>query len=145
MWLVLYKRCLVFHPKSLILNQFPIPKIYTRIFPFLCQVVSSVPRPKGLYPNYMNPKTGKWGQAHTSMGALGDSFYEYLLKEWIRSGKRDMQVSTLLATNSSCLCHETQQHNTQSIFLILTCATAVECRERYFPHSVTSSCKKISC
>ena len=40
----------------------------------------------------MNPKTGKWGQAHTSMGALGDSFYEYLLKEWIRSGKRDMQV-----------------------------------------------------
>ena len=108
-------------------------------------MVSSVPRPKGLYPNYMNPKTGKWGQAHTSMGALGDSFYEYLLKEWIRSGKRDMQVSTLLDTISSCLCHETQQHNTQSIFLILTCATAVECRERCFPHSVTSSCKKISC
>ena len=51
-----------------------------------------MPRAKGLYPNYMNPKTGKWGQAHTSMGALGDSFYEYLLKEWIRSGKRDMQV-----------------------------------------------------
>ena len=27
---------------------------------------------------------------HTSMGALGDSFYEYLLKEWLRSGKTDM-------------------------------------------------------
>ena len=24
------------------------------------------------------------------MGALGDSFYEYLLKEWLRSGKTDM-------------------------------------------------------
>ena len=23
------------------------------------------------------------------MGALGDSFYEYLLKEWLRSGKTD--------------------------------------------------------
>jgi hypothetical protein len=23
------------------------------------------------------------------VGALGDSFYEYLLKEWLRSGKRD--------------------------------------------------------
>ena len=36
--------------------------------------------------------SGKWGQQHTSVGALGDSFYEYLLKEWLRSGKRDSQV-----------------------------------------------------
>lgn len=26
---------------------------------------------------------------HMSMGALGDSFYEYLLKVWIQSGKTD--------------------------------------------------------
>lgn len=26
---------------------------------------------------------------HMSMGALGDSFYEYLLKSWIQSGKTD--------------------------------------------------------
>ncbi len=38
------------------------------------------PRPSKLYPNYLHPKTGKWGQQHTSVGALGDSFYEYLLK-----------------------------------------------------------------
>ena len=24
-----------------------------------------------------------------SMGALGDSFYEYLLKAWLQSGKKD--------------------------------------------------------
>ncbi len=58
------------------------------------EVVVSSPRPKNLYPNYLNPKTGKWGQQHTSVGALGDSFYEYLLKEWLRSGKRDRQVRT---------------------------------------------------
>ncbi len=57
------------------------------------EVVVSSQRPKNLYPNYLNPKTGKWGQQHTSVGALGDSFYEYLLKEWLRSGKRDRQVS----------------------------------------------------
>ena len=57
------------------------------------EVVVSVERPKKLYPNYLHPKTGKWGQPHTSVGALGDSFYEYLLKEWLRSGKRDLQVS----------------------------------------------------
>ncbi len=58
------------------------------------EVIVSSPRPKNLYPNYLNPKTGKWGQQHTSVGALGDSFYEYLLKEWLRSGKRDRQVRT---------------------------------------------------
>ena len=57
------------------------------------EVIVSSQRPKNLYPNYLNPKTGKWGQQHTSVGALGDSFYEYLLKEWLRSGKRDRQVS----------------------------------------------------
>lgn len=27
-----------------------------------------------------------------SMGALGDSFYEYLLKAWIQSGKEDQEA-----------------------------------------------------
>jgi len=53
-------------------------------------VIQESSKPNTLYPNYLNPKTGKWGQQHTSMGALGDSFYEYLLKEWLRSGKTDM-------------------------------------------------------
>lgn len=29
------------------------------------------------------------GQQHISLGALGDSFYEYLLKVWIQSGQTD--------------------------------------------------------
>ena len=44
------------------------------------QAVRGVERPSRLYPNYLNPVTGHWGQQHTSVGALGDSFYEYLLK-----------------------------------------------------------------
>lgn len=32
----------------------------------------------GLYPNFLNPKTGSWGSKHISLGALGDSFYEYV-------------------------------------------------------------------
>ncbi|CAL1528924.1 unnamed protein product [Lymnaea stagnalis] len=51
-----------------------------------------IEKPEGLYPNYINPKTGKWGQLHVSMGALGDSFYEYLLKEWLISNKQDEQA-----------------------------------------------------
>ncbi|XP_071539362.1 mannosyl-oligosaccharide 1,2-alpha-mannosidase IA isoform X2 [Panulirus ornatus] len=52
-------------------------------------VIRKTDRPDGLYPNYMNPKTGKWGQRHTSIGALGDSFYEYLIKAYIQSGGKD--------------------------------------------------------
>ena len=29
---------------------------------------------------------------HTAIGALGDSFYEYLLKAWIQSGKQDTEA-----------------------------------------------------
>ena len=59
------------------------------------EVIVSADKPKTLYPNYLNPKTGKWGQQHTSVGALGDSFYEYLLKEWLRSGYQDKQAKEL--------------------------------------------------
>ncbi|XP_072178341.1 mannosyl-oligosaccharide 1,2-alpha-mannosidase IA-like [Diadema setosum] len=53
------------------------------------EVLKDVKRPDGLYPNYLNPKTGKWGQMHVSLGALGDSFYEYLLKSYIMTGGKD--------------------------------------------------------
>uniref|UniRef100_A0A671V5T4 alpha-1,2-Mannosidase n=1 Tax=Sparus aurata TaxID=8175 RepID=A0A671V5T4_SPAAU len=43
----------------------------------------------GLYPNYLNPNSGQWGQHHVSVGGLGDSFYEYLLKAWLMSDKTD--------------------------------------------------------
>ncbi|GMT10012.1 hypothetical protein PFISCL1PPCAC_1309 [Pristionchus fissidentatus] len=47
----------------------------------------------GLYSNYMNPKTGRWsGQNHVSLGALGDSFYEYLIKSWVQTSFKDDQA-----------------------------------------------------
>ena len=59
------------------------------------QHLYNIDKPKGLYPNYMNPETGKWGQLHVSMGALGDSFYEYLFKLWLWSGKTDVQAKEM--------------------------------------------------
>ena len=46
----------------------------------------------GLYPIYVNPWTGEWGEKQFSMGAFGDSFYEYLLKSWIFSGRQDNEA-----------------------------------------------------
>lgn len=53
------------------------------------EVLNEAPKADGLYPNYINPRSGTWGQKHVSLGALGDSFYEYLIKSWIMSGKTD--------------------------------------------------------
>ncbi|XRA97022.1 mannosyl-oligosaccharide alpha-1,2-mannosidase [Pycnococcus provasolii] len=40
----------------------------------------------GLVPLYIDPNTGKFGQPHISFGAMGDSFYEYLLKMFVQGG-----------------------------------------------------------
>lgn len=66
--------------------------IYRSKVDHIRQFIRGLDKPKGLYPNYLNPKTGKWGQHHMSMGALGDSFYEYLLKAWIQSNKEDIEA-----------------------------------------------------
>lgn len=53
------------------------------------KVLNRLDKPQGLYPNYLNPNSGQWGQHHVSVGGLGDSFYEYLLKAWLMSDKSD--------------------------------------------------------
>ncbi|KAH8293974.1 hypothetical protein KR054_007183 [Drosophila jambulina] len=56
------------------------------------RVLKEIEKPNGLYPNYLNPKTGMWGEHHMSLGALGGSFYEYLLKAWLQSGQMDEEA-----------------------------------------------------
>ncbi|XP_050425753.1 endoplasmic reticulum mannosyl-oligosaccharide 1,2-alpha-mannosidase [Adelges cooleyi] len=42
----------------------------------------------GLVPIYINPNTGKFHKrSEIKLGARGDSYYEYLLKQWIQTGK----------------------------------------------------------
>ncbi|CBJ30981.1 Mannosyl-oligosaccharide 1,2-alpha-mannosidase, family GH47 [Ectocarpus siliculosus] len=45
--------------------------------------------PHGLYPIRINPNTGKFTSSQVTFGALGDSFYEYLLKVWMQGGRRE--------------------------------------------------------
>jgi mannosyl-oligosaccharide alpha-1,2-mannosidase len=66
--------------------------IYRNKVDHIRQYLQGLEKPNGLYPNYLNPKTGKWGQHHMSMGALGDSFFEYLLKAWLQSNKEDNEA-----------------------------------------------------
>ena len=38
-------------------------------------------------PLYLNPKSGRFTSTKVSLGALGDSYYEYLLKMWVMKGR----------------------------------------------------------
>ncbi|NWS06129.1 MA1C1 mannosidase, partial [Motacilla alba] len=58
-------------------------------------VLSRVEKPQGLYPNFLSPVTGSWVQHHVSIGGLGDSFYEYLLKSWLMSDKKDSEAKKM--------------------------------------------------
>ena len=42
----------------------------------------------GLVPIFINPNTGMFREYSTiTLGARGDSYYEYLLKQWLQTGK----------------------------------------------------------
>lgn len=47
-----------------------------------------ITKPGGLYPVYLDPDSGDFRNNRVTLGALGDSYYEYLLKYWILTGKK---------------------------------------------------------
>ena len=52
------------------------------------QMVHNLPKTNGLVPIFINAMTGKFRSYSTiTLGARGDSYYEYLLKQWIQTGK----------------------------------------------------------
>merc|ERR1719499_281338 len=50
---------------------------------------------QGQYPLYISPHDLSFKTTHISWGAMGDSFYEYLLKLWIITGKKHDQYKKM--------------------------------------------------
>jgi mannosyl-oligosaccharide alpha-1,2-mannosidase len=48
----------------------------------------SLNKPDGLVPIYINPYNGNFVGHTVTLGARGDSYYEYLLKQWIQNGAK---------------------------------------------------------
>ncbi|KAG8451584.1 hypothetical protein GDO86_003689 [Hymenochirus boettgeri] len=59
------------------------------------KILGKIEKPHGLYPNYFSPVTGNWVQHHVSLGGLGDSFYEYLIKSWLMSAQQDNEAKDM--------------------------------------------------
>lgn len=61
---------------------------------------------RGLVPIYLT-RTGtppRFNSNKISIGAMGDSYYEYLLKHWLQSGKKKTQLKVMLARGPSRSC-----------------------------------------
>ncbi|KAI2795849.1 hypothetical protein BLOT_016407 [Blomia tropicalis] len=51
-----------------------------------------VDKPHGLYMTMMESSIGRWNENKSTLGALGDSFYEYLIKAYVQSKHGDKQA-----------------------------------------------------
>ncbi|KAF6155642.1 hypothetical protein GIB67_034737 [Kingdonia uniflora] len=64
------------------------PKYQQKAEKVITEIRKSFPD-DGLLPIYINPNTGKTSYSTITFGAMGDSFYEYLLKVWIQGNKTE--------------------------------------------------------
>lgn len=50
--------------------------------------VHALEKTNGLVPIFINANTGRFrSYATITLGARGDSYYEYLLKQWLQTGR----------------------------------------------------------
>ncbi|XP_016987331.1 endoplasmic reticulum mannosyl-oligosaccharide 1,2-alpha-mannosidase [Drosophila rhopaloa] len=64
--------------------------VYEQVAHKVNEKVHDLDKNHGLVPIFINANTGTFrNYATISLGARGDSYYEYLLKQWIQTGRKD--------------------------------------------------------
>ncbi|KAI7862363.1 glycoside hydrolase [Spinellus fusiger] len=66
-----------------------------RVYKTFQSLHSSMP---GLFPHLINPDNGKPVGDYVSWGGMSDSFYEYLIKQYIMSNQQDMEMKEMAIT-----------------------------------------------
>lgn len=65
-------------------------KTYAEAANRINEIVHGLEKKSGLVPIFINANTGQFRNFATiSLGARGDSYYEYLLKQWLQTGKKE--------------------------------------------------------
>eukprot|EP00054_Salpingoeca_dolichothecata_P033815 m.268074 g.268074 ORF g.268074 m.268074 type:complete len:658 (+) comp35434_c0_seq1:75-2048(+) len=57
--------------------------------------VATLPKRDGLVPIFINANTGRFSGNTITFGARGDSYYEYLLKQWLQTGQTETKFKDL--------------------------------------------------
>uniref|UniRef100_A0A671K262 alpha-1,2-Mannosidase n=1 Tax=Sinocyclocheilus anshuiensis TaxID=1608454 RepID=A0A671K262_9TELE len=83
------------HLEFLHLSQLSGNPLFTEKVMNIRKLLNKIEKPHGLYPNFLSPVSGNWVQHHVSIGGLGDSFYEYLIKSYLMSDKTDQEAQKM--------------------------------------------------
>ncbi|KAJ7991482.1 hypothetical protein DPEC_G00284330 [Dallia pectoralis] len=83
------------HLEFVHLSELTQDSIYTEKVMNIRKHLNHLDKPHGLYPNALNPVSGNWEQHLVSIGALGDSFYEYLIKSYLMSDRTDEEARAM--------------------------------------------------
>ena len=59
--------------------------------------------PRGLYPMFISVEDGKFASNDITLGARADSLYEYLLKQWLLSGRTDQRMRSMYDESVSAI------------------------------------------
>ena len=71
----------------------------------ISESLHSLPKLDGLVPCFVNPFTGTFHKSSPiTIGASADSYYEYLLKQWIQTGKTVAWSVITVQLHPMCLC-----------------------------------------
>lgn len=69
-------------------SKFEISSFKTEAFK-VSQHLHELPKKDGLVPMFINAESGQFRSTSTiTVGARADSYYEYLLKQWIQTGRK---------------------------------------------------------
>jgi len=83
----------------------------------------------GLYSVYISTITGQWGPSkRVTLGALGDSFYEYLNKLWLLTGRTEQLYRQMYDNTSAAIIEHMLVKTTPNAFTFL-----VELQSHEFP------------
>ncbi|XP_052435429.1 mannosyl-oligosaccharide 1,2-alpha-mannosidase IA isoform X1 [Carassius gibelio] len=83
------------HLEFIHLSQLSGNPLFTEKVMNIRKLLNKIEKPHGLYPNFLSPVSGNWVQHHVSIGGLGDSFYEYLIKSFLMSDKTDQEAKKM--------------------------------------------------
>jgi len=76
-------------------------------------------KPNGLYPVFMSPSTGTWTSQKVTLGALGDSFYEYLIKQFLFTKKKEGYLREMFDSAALAIAGKLVQRSTPSKFVYI--------------------------
>lgn len=79
------------------------PKYANRVKKIRDTMEATSQRYNGLYNLYINPYSGANSGDVISIGAQGDSFYEYLIKSWVLSNGTDSQARRMFDTSAQAI------------------------------------------